>query len=245
MSTQGETGPAKAGAAQNDQAPQGDSIPHGAVEPVVQRWDVGALAPAVPRGLIAYHPATNRLLTLQDAGAVLWDIVTGLAIRGFAADGLKSPHVTVIAFSPDGSRLLLGGRTRLRLHDAHRGEVLVEFDTEGRSILDADLSPDGQLIAAACDDAVVRIWDAHNGSLQRQLREHRWTLTHVRFSPDSSQLLSGGTDRLAVLWDVKSGRLIHRLASPTDVRGTAFSSDGKRLLTYGSGEYWHTVRAVV
>src|SRR5207248_2378429 len=90
------------------------------------------------------------------------------------------------------------------------------------------ISPNGQLIAAGCDDHRVRLWNLSDGTLVAQLREHVDWVRAVAFHPSGKQLLTAGDDRAVLLWDLATSGIAHRFEAPTGVvHCAAFRPDGK------------------
>lgn len=69
------------------------------------------------------------------------------------------------------------------------------------------IQPNGNLLATAGDDHIVRLWDIQTGKLVRQLRGHRDWVTAVSFCGDGQELVTGCRDRRVLVWDVATGRL--------------------------------------
>ena len=106
-------------------------------------------------------------------------------------------------------------------------------------------SPDGQYLATATRDGIVRLCRATSGQELRKWQAHAGTATCVQFSPDSRYLASGGWDRTAKVWGVQKV-LQGEVAAPllrvehTDpvvrVWSVSFSPDGQRLASAGGRE---------
>ena len=65
-------------------------------------------------------------------------------------------------------------------------------------------SPDGQYLATATQDGVVRLWQAKTGQELRKWQAHENNATSVAFSPDGRYLASGGWDGKVKVWDVQT-----------------------------------------
>jgi WD40 repeat protein len=72
------------------------------------------------------------------------------------------------------------------------------------------LSPDGNHVAAAHEDRVVRIWDLRAGQLVRTLSGHTNWVRSVAFMPDGKGLVSGGEDNTSKWWDMSPLRTLRQ-----------------------------------
>jgi len=89
-----------------------------------------------------------------DPNLRIFDAVTGVLLRTIPASPTYS-----IAVSPDGSRMLTGGRGSATLWDYASGTVLGSWPAHGAGgVTDLSFSPDGSLMATSSSDASVRIW---------------------------------------------------------------------------------------
>jgi WD40 repeat protein len=99
-----------------------------------------------------------------------------------------------------------------------------------------DISPDGGRLAAAGEDATIRIWDLVKREPARQLRGHDKNVWEVRFSPDGLTLASGSFDNTLHVWDVASGRAVRSVSGHSEaIVRVAYSPDG-RLIEGDIGE---------
>lgn len=91
-------------------------------------------------------------------------------------------------------------------------------------------SPDGQSLASAGDDGVIRFWDAITGEQRRQLKGHTNIVSAIAFAPDGKTLVSAGEDGTVRLWDSARGEALGILWTETNSLSTvAFSPDGKLI----------------
>jgi hypothetical protein len=110
----------------------------------------------------------------------------------------------------------------------------------GKTVTGVAFSPDGQVLAGAGKDGVVRLWGPQSAQPLMELAGHGGPVHTVAFSPAASLLASGGRDGTVRLWDPRTGHLLAALAGHSGAVCTvAFSRDGRTLVTSGSGqEVW-------
>lgn len=92
-------------------------------------------------------------------------------------------------------------------------------------------SPDGNLLAVASLDGVVRIY-SKEGRLLHRLIDHKGPVYDINYSSDGRYLISASQDSSATIWDMKTGEQILRLAEPNfgAVKLAVFSPDNMRIL---------------
>jgi WD40 repeat protein/serine/threonine protein kinase len=98
------------------------------------------------------------------------------------------------------------------------------------------LSPDGQLLAAACDDGSVQLWDVASGERAAALLGGMRPATAVAFASDQT-LLSCGNQRVYV-WNIEGRRLqgeFHKHTS--NIKCLAVSSGGQHFATAGHDKH--------
>ena len=69
-------------------------------------------------------------------------------------------------------------------------------------MVSVSVSHDGRLVAACCEDSIIRIWDVQTGYLVERLRGHGDSVRSVAFTPDGSGLISGSSDNKIKRWDL-------------------------------------------
>jgi len=240
-------------------SPDGQRLVTGGVETTAKVWDLtsGRELFTLTGGsggtfAVAYSPDGRQFLTGGDYGASLWDAETGRLVRTLpprlGADWLESgplrrrsewhgQRVEVVAFSPDGKRVLTGANDgKVIVWDAASGESLLSLGRNGDSwVHAAAFSPDGLTIAIAAYDGKITLWNAQGGHALRTLTGHTNAIESLAYFPDGTRIVTASYDQTARIWDTRLGSELlgfrgHRGA----VMCVAVSPDGRRVATGSS-----------
>lgn len=166
-------------------------------------------------------------VSIQQAIKVI-DLLTGEERFTFNAGSYGSN----LAFTPDGRSLIGQGGGGLKLWDVATGQEVAlpaRLVKEGGSAALA-FSPDGQLLATASSDKIIRLWQTQGWDYLRALSGHTDDINALAFSPDGRRLASGAADLTVRLWDVGTGQPLSVLTGHTNrVNTVAFAPDGSLL----------------
>ncbi len=197
-------------------SPDGKYLITGNGARIVQVWDAntGQLVhtlgthSGVIRGLaFSPDPEHKYLASVSSDGEVkLWDATRlgekdkAQPLRSFAA---HSPGVGLnIAFSPDGKRLVTGGKEyTVKIWEVETGDLLHTLRGHNGDVSTVAFGPDGRWIASAGEDSTVKIWDSHTGSLLRSFRGHTGLVSTMAFL-DGRTLITGSRDHTIKFWDL-------------------------------------------
>jgi WD40 repeat protein len=157
----------------------------------------------------------------------IWDIAT-------ATKRLEAEATWPLAFSPDGKLLagVSGGSIRFWHVDTDKEQVAVP---RLQAITALCLSSDARMLTTASIEGSVRLWERASG---KELRRATMSGRVIAFSPDGKVAAaiperrdSHDADSSTVLnlCDVATGNLLHQLKHEHEIRGAAFSPDGKML----------------
>jgi hypothetical protein len=105
------------------------------------------------------------------------------------------------------------------------------LDGKAGPVWSVAFSPDGQTVALALDEGVVKLFDVDDGRVRSTLEGHEGPVWSVEFSPDGKTLATASDDATVRIWDLATGKTEKVLQHEDSVRRLAFSRDGKRLAT--------------
>ncbi|QDV14554.1 WD domain, G-beta repeat [Rosistilla oblonga] len=150
----------------------------------------------------------------------------------------KPPVVPSIDFSPDGSLLAIAGFHEVLLLET------ADFTQVGRliglseRIESVRFSPDGTRLAVAgglpSRLGEIQVWDVEKRTLLLSRPATFDTVYGVSWSPDGKLIAFGGADTIVRAIDAQTGeQQLFQGAHDDWVRATAFSNDGKHLVSVG------------
>jgi len=175
----------------------------------------------------------------------VWNTQTG-ALTGQIATRYQA---SVIAFSPDGRRLVWGVRyssstnPNVGIWDISANRLLGQLRTDGYPSAIA-FSRDGRLIATASTGAggATDIWSLVQGTVVQRLAGLASSVSDIAFSPDG-RLVASASPNTVIIWNVTSGQEVRRISTNSTRACLDFSPDGHRLVTgggfYGEIQIWN------
>jgi WD40 repeat protein len=162
--------------------------------------------------------------TLENSVGRLWDVDTGAELVPLTWP--KSPNhaygqhgfARVARFSPDGRTIITGGQRHSNggeesshpaIWSADRGQFVSSIrrgEAEQPEYLSTDvaISSDGQRVATAYEDGLVRLVSA-TGTPLKSFSGHTRPVTVLAFAPDGRRLVSASDDGTARVWDTRVG----------------------------------------
>ena len=95
-------------------------------------------------------------------------------------------------------------------------------------------SPDGQRLATAGAERIVRVYETQTGKLLVQIEDHADWIFDIAFSPDGTRLATASRDKTSKVFDVvKKESLVTFTGHAQPVYTVAFSPDGKSVTSGG------------
>jgi len=213
---------------------------------------LGRYQGTMPRQASAAFAPDARALAVS--GLALVEVPSGRVICRLDSDALLRP---ALAFSADGSRLVVGGNARLlRTWAVATGEELRPYRFQGvpedesrarrayglRPIQAVSFAGNGQVLAALDAVGRIRLWEPAVSQELSPFRGHQGPVAAMALSPDGRLLATGVTEsRLIHLWDLTSGRALAQLDVPTTngPLALAFARDGRTLLYATDHAAWY------
>jgi WD40 repeat protein len=179
--------------------------------------------------VVTFTPDGSRIVASSLSPEVtVFALASGQTLRKIATDGAIAIG---IAISPDGKSLAIASGTTVRLCDSATGALEGILAGHAANVRELAFSPDGQSLAAGCDNAEVWLWELKSRKPYAKLSGGRRYVLSLDYSPDGSILAEGGVDGYARLRNGKTGEVIRQLRVGKTVGDLAFSPDGKLLAT--------------
>jgi WD40 repeat protein len=177
---------------------------------------------------VTLSPDGSKVLTASaDEKVILWDTATGATIKQFTGG-------PVIAFSPDGRHLVIGGRQTKLYNIASNSTPGNLYEAETDYAEAATFSPDGKFIALNHGENTIRIWDVASAKLIKIVEMGAFA-KRLTYSPSGQYIAAGGSDSSVRLFQISTEKLIREFKLPSSRAQTiSFSADSKLMLTSSS-----------
>jgi WD40 repeat protein len=194
---------------------------------------------------VAFDRSGERIVTAsEDRTARIWSLARGRVLHVLGRGRRAYEWVESAQFSRDGRLVVTAvDDGTAKVWDASSAAHLATLgQPEGTAILDAAISPDGQLVAAAgqagADRAVVRLWRWRQRKLVMARGGFADQADGVAFSPSGSLLAAAAQDEVRV-WRAGDGSLVARLHGRGELTSVAFDPGGELLVAGAdSGAAW-------
>lgn len=229
--------------------PDGRSIVTGGGDGALRLWDTTARTdPFVLRGHeggvagVRFAPDGTRLISAGVDGTLrVWDPAGGEVLA--LPDGHWGPAMDT-AVTPDEKTVVSGGYDgTVRVWRTASDEAPTVLRGGPATVLGVAVSADGRRAAALAEDWVIRVWDTGSGRVLFSQPSSPDALG-VALSPDGLLVSGSGPDGFPRLWRVgESTRPTVLRGHRHFVRRTAFSADGRRLVSAsddGTLRVWDT-----
>lgn len=220
-----------------------------ASEGMSQVWDVKAgetittLQSLDPVRSVALGPAGTSLVTGGSLGVEVWERTPAgfRELQGWRelASSNYVREVQIVRFSRDGHFVVGVGR-----HEAWAARVgsdgslrviggTGQFGGSQSDPVDADITPDGRVLATAGEDGTARLFDVGADEFL-SVFDHPASVSSVGFSPDGRFLATGCADGLVRVWDVETGQVIASWGEEgPPILSVAFSPAGTLVAAVG------------
>lgn len=140
------------------------------------------------------------LLTGSDSRMVkLWDAETGAMLQTYQ---IEDRAVRALAFSPDGSKIIIGSVNGSLTLYATDGTLIRSLGGHSRAVLSALFTDENTLLSTAFDNT-MRVWDLASGFEVRRFDtgdEQAITLNTAAISPDGQIVMTGLSDGRVRVW---------------------------------------------
>lgn len=170
---------------------------------LVKTWDAesGELIRTVTGDrVVCVSPDGQRLATSgQHTTIRLWDAKTGEQLSKMKE---LTTFVTSMSFSDDGRKLVTTDGSWMSLWNLDSGRVQTAYRNVAHEAASICLSPDGQWIASAGRDQMIKIWNASTWQEFASFKGHAKGVTSVAFTPDGQRVISASDDKTIKIWDL-------------------------------------------
>ena len=189
---------------------------------------------------ISLSRALATLALLGCAGATLASSPAErlvLQLPGLEENQRRSPVITAVAISPDGSKIVAGGDDhQVRVWNAADGAELHTLQTHGDWVRSARFAGDGRLATVSADHTVC-LWKLAADPAEPAVRKLAGgALQAVAWRPDGAGLVTAGFGDSLRMFDLTTGHESapeERPCACEDTRAVAFSPDGRWIAAAG------------
>ena len=165
----------------------------------------------------------------SDTEGITWALPEGAIAR------LGKGNFRAVKPSPNGTYFAVATRIGLWWYEMSSKPPIALWETERGMISAVDFSQDGEWIAIANSDGVIKVVDIQSGECLAQMKrtEEHNIYWHIDFSPDSKWIATANFSGIVEVLDVHQGNCVaqmdrgNRKAGGADIYRLEFSPNGK------------------
>ncbi len=160
--------------------------------------------------------SSGRLFQLDREGRIrCWDLGARWELERTIGNAEESPfsdRITAMAFSEDGTELVVGSGPpsrfgELKLLSVLDGSIKKDWgQIHSDTILCVKISPDGRTVASSGADKLVKLHDLREEASTRTLEGHTHHVLGLAWHDDGFLLASSSADNTIKIWDIESGQ---------------------------------------
>ncbi len=143
----------------------------------------------------------------------------------------KHESISVLKFSPDNRRLLVGANKTLQILDVETGRAEFSSERVEESIRDAVFHPQTNKVIVGIRSGAVFSLRTDSKEPRQDLSGHDRAVTCMAISPSAGRLVTASEDHTAKLYDVETESPIATLSHDGPVRWTCFDPSGELVAT--------------
>ncbi|HIO77970.1 TPA: hypothetical protein EYG59_05215 [Candidatus Poribacteria bacterium] len=150
---------------------------------------------------------------------------------------VNAPIVNVVAYSPDGKRIITANEKIATIWDANSNRELFVLKGHSKYVTSVAWSSDSKQVATASEDKTARVWDTDSGQELFVLEGHTEAVNSVVWSPDGKRIVTTSEDRTAKVWDAQTSgsynakELFNLVGNINGDSAVAYTIDGKWIVT--------------
>ena len=192
-------------------------------------------------GTTGYSPRGQLGMLVERGSPVRWE--PGEHPRPYAGGRSTS---RVLSYSPDGSRLAVGGDFRiLELWGGVSREPLQPLNGHGSLIMAVNWSPTGERLVSGDERGFVRLWHTRLRGGMMDLGSHFHGVVSTAFTGDGQKLVSAARDGSVIVWSLESLTPLRTLwgIPPEPLSVTLVQQDTKVVIgtSVGTFQVWDMV----
>ena len=201
-------------------------------------WDTEqrrlVLSPSFEGRNVCFTPDDKEVVVAEAGGKIhFYDLPSGTETGELTVQ----PRLIHVAVDPEGKRLAVSRESdpAIIIYDLG-SRAICALLTNGSGGGFLSWSPDGKMVAFACDESVC-LWVVATGELQK-LEGHKGAVTAVAFNHQGDLLVSMGWDGMTQLWDPKLA--LPLVSLPGGWAQNGFDASDQRL-AFGASSHEHGI----